>query len=428
MARPRSVRVDILLLGIGLVLAGCAPGALTPKNVDAPLVKGPPITDIDTPFDEALSCLDGRIQSQITFAVGQVVDNTGKEQFADGGTGKFVSQGAGDMVQSALFRAGVTLINRRDPNVAIVESNWGIRDLKHQIPVNFYVSGSINSLDFIPGGGVSVSVAGVGPRARQSRILIGIDLTMTDAYSGRIVASIPLQKQIYSSEVGVSGGRFFGPLLLELELGGMQREALHFALRQMLNLATFELLTQLMAANSYGECLDLISVLDGEIRNTNGSSARTRQSNGSALRRAAEGASKRIEEVVASEEKDRRQASSQEGDAAAGMGNSADAEPLPPLDVLTARATAGAGRALVAAEAAKSADSQEEAAINAERAHQFMLYAIQQLQNAATQGLSGPEGDSTAIIVEQAINAAQAVDALRNLDPGAAARPDGGNQ
>ena len=427
MAQLQAVRLFCAVMGLGMILAGCAPGAVTPKTMNATLVKGPPITDIDTPFDEALSCLNGRIQSQITFAVGQVVDNTGKEQFADGGTGKFVSQGAGDMVQSALFRAGVTLINRRDPNVAIVESNWGIRDLKQQIPVNFYVSGSINSLDFIPGGGASVSVAGVGPRARQSRILIGIDLTMTDAYSGRIVASIPLQKQIYSSEVGISGGRFFGPLLLELELGGMQREALHFALRQMLNLATFELLTQLMAADSYEECLELISRLDSEIRNTNGNSARTRQSNGSALRRAAEEASKRIEEVVAGESHDGRQAPDPEQGGADEGGETADAESLVPLDVLTARATAGAGRALVAAEAAKSAENPEEAAINAERAHQFMLYAIQQLQKAATQGLQGPEGDSTAIIVEQAINAAQSVDALRSVVSGATVPPDGGN-
>jgi len=421
-----AMRITWRALGLGLILAGCTPGAMTPKNIDAPLVQGPPITDIDTPFDEALSCLDGRIQSQITFAVGQVVDHTGKETFADGGTGKFVSQGAGDMVQSALFRAGVTLINRRDPNVAIAESNWGIRDLKHQTPVNFYVSGSINSLDFIPGGGASMSVAGVGPRARQSRILIGIDLTMTDAYSGHIVSSIPLQKQIYSSEVGVSGGRFFGQLLLELELGGMQREALHFALRQMLNLATFELLTQLMAADTHEECLDLISSLDGEVRNANGSSARTRQSNGSALRRAAQEASKRIEEVVAGENRDARQAADPEQGATGARGEAGDAEPLPPLDVLTARATAGAGRALVAAEAAKSADDPQEAAVNAERAHQFMLYAIEQLQKAATQGLDGPEGDSTAIIVEQAINAAQAVDSLRSTAPGAEAPTDDG--
>lgn len=229
-------------------------------------------------------------------------------------------------------------------------------------------------------------------------------------------------------EVGVSGGRFFGPLLLELELGGMQREALHFALRQMLNLATFELLTQLMAPDSFDECLDLISILDGEIRNTNGSSARTRQSNGSALRRAAEEASNRIEEVTASESRERRHAPGPEqSGAGASREEAADAEPLLPLDVLTARATAGAGRALVAAEAAKSAENPEEAAVNAERAHQFMLYAIQQLQKAATQGLEGPEGDSTAIIVEQAINAAQSVDSLRSLNPDAAGSPNSGN-
>ena len=31
--------------------------------------------------------------------------------------GKMVTQGAGDMVQSALFQAGVNLMNRRDPRI-----------------------------------------------------------------------------------------------------------------------------------------------------------------------------------------------------------------------------------------------------------------------------------------------------------------------
>lgn len=145
-------------------LAACSypPGSFEPASRNARLVDGPPIEDVVTSFDTALSCLRGKIQPGIIFAVGQVVDATGKETYADGGTGKFVTQGAGEMVQSALFRAGVSVVNRRDPNISITEANWGIRDIKRQMPVNFYVSGSINSLDFIPGGGVSAQIAGIG--------------------------------------------------------------------------------------------------------------------------------------------------------------------------------------------------------------------------------------------------------------------------
>ena len=227
--------------------SGCAwaPGIALPKR-DAALVQGPPISDIVTPFDYALQCLKGKIQPSITFSVGAIVDLTGKEQLTEGGAGKFITQGAGDIVQSALFKAGATVLNRRDPRVMEMEVNWGIRDAKKIVPSNLYITGSINSLDFIPGGGAEVRVAGIGPRYRQNRMLVGVDLAMTEATTGRVVANVPLQKQIFASEAGIDVGRFaddrlFGANflttpLVDINIGAREREALHFALRQMLNL------------------------------------------------------------------------------------------------------------------------------------------------------------------------------------------------
>src|SRR5690606_41516888 len=77
------------------------------------LVQGPPITDIFTPFDMALSCLKGQLRSDVSFSVGAILDQTGKDVVTNGGSGKMVTQGAGDMVQSALFQAGVSLMNRQ---------------------------------------------------------------------------------------------------------------------------------------------------------------------------------------------------------------------------------------------------------------------------------------------------------------------------
>ncbi len=252
---PFSVRK---LIALGCVVAGVggcafAPGMNVPSE-NATLAEGPPITDIITPFDAALTCLKGRVQPEITFAVGAILDSTGKEQFTEGGAGKFVTQGAGEIVQSALFRAGVTVLNRRDPRVITTEAEWGIRAINTQVPVDFFITGSINSLDFIPGGGFSLEVSGVGPRYRQSRILVGMDLSVTQSSTGLIVANVPLQKQIFASEIGVGIGRFFGETLVSLDIGGQEREALNFALRQMLSLATFDLLTQLMTQENYLDC------------------------------------------------------------------------------------------------------------------------------------------------------------------------------
>ncbi len=245
------------------LVAGCA----MPRE-DVALLDGPPVTDIVTSFDEALYCLDGRIDSRLTFGVGGIPDQTGRDQNSTEGTGRFVTQGAGDIVQSALFNAGVTLINRRDMGSAAMEAQWGIRDLSQQRPANLVITGSINSLDFIPGGGAIASVGGIGPRYRQNRILVGMDLAMTNNATGQIVANIALRKQLVADELGFMVARTVDNNIVDLDFGGSRREALHFALREMLQLATFELLAQLMPARQYEECRNIIdetmAVIEGE--------------------------------------------------------------------------------------------------------------------------------------------------------------------
>ena len=236
-------RVRSAVFLIALAASGCAgTTGMTLPSRDAGMVAGPPIRDVVTTFDAALGCLRGKVDPRLAFAVGAIIDHTGKEQLTEGGAGKFITQGAGDIVQSALFKAGVTVVNRRDPRVMTTEVQWNIRDPRRIVPTNYYITGSINSLDFIPGGGFDVSIAGAGPRYRQNRLV--------------------------ATESGFGMGRFFGETLVSLDIGGKQREALHFALRHMLNLATFELLTQVMSAQSYAACRAEIDSAHGRIENT----------------------------------------------------------------------------------------------------------------------------------------------------------------
>ena len=244
-------------------------GVAVPVNENESLLKGPAVRDVVTPFDRALACLDGRINKDaLRFSVGAIVDATGKEQVTDGGSGKFVTQGAGDIVQSALFLAGATVVNRRDPRVIENEVKWGLLDTKKQEFSTFFITGSINSLDFLPGSGFDVQIAGVGPRYRQNRILVGLDLSLTETRSGKIVANVPLQKQVVATEDGFGVGRFFGNTLISLDVGGKEREALNLVLRQMLNLATFELLTQVMNPAKYADCMALVDQVDGVTDNS----------------------------------------------------------------------------------------------------------------------------------------------------------------
>ncbi|MEO3480620.1 CsgG/HfaB family protein [Phaeobacter sp. CAU 1743] len=407
-----SKRKTVLkVLAASCALAGCSASGnfgFMPNHVDAPLAKGPAIQNVTTPFDQALECVRGKIEPSVSFAVGQVVDATGKETYSEGGSGKILSQGAGEMVQSALYRAGVTVVNRRDPNISVVETQWGIRDIKQQTPTNFYVSGSINSLDFIPGGGVEFDFAGVGIGKRQNRILIALDLSLTDAFTGRIVANVPLQKQIFTEEFRVGGDRFFDTTLISLSAGGMKREAVHFAMRQMLNFATLELLGQLMSEANYSSCRRIVAMMDGD------TSVSNRRED---LRDVVTAAMNRNTAEPLQATKPPQAAPAAQG-------------PKPPVKITPAlrkqmeKATMFAGRALVAAQAAKSAKDAVEARSHAREAQQYAAVAIQALKTAAASGLSGPEGDAVALLVERALVEVQLSEqSVRKKEAAAARKP-----
>lgn len=413
-------RRHILALLLATCLSGCfqAPaGSRTPSGEDAPLAKGPPITDITTEFDDALACLNGSVPEVVTFAVGQIADNTGKEQYADGGTGKLVTQGAGDMVQSALFRAGLSVVNRRDPNIILAENNWGIRNVKTQRAADLFISGSINSLDYIPGGGGEIEIAGIGPRYRQSRILVGLDLALTSASTGEIIANVPLQKQLFAEEMGFSVGRFFGDTLVSADAGGMEREALHFTLRQMLSYATFDLLAQVLPPAKVTPCSEKISSFAVISPRPQGRKVKALDRVVASAKIASD-QQQAAEDAIASAANRPAAApqSAQQPAGAAPQQGAAPARPAANISVEARRlansATSYAARAIASADAVLNAKTLEEGEAAASEAVRYMTLAIQALRAGATAGLTGPEGDAAATLVEQAINATEAAQKL----------------
>jgi curli biogenesis system outer membrane secretion channel CsgG len=424
----RAAAVSLVLAVIG-ALSGCS-GIASNNSQDLNLVAGPAIRDVTTSFDNALECLRGRIRPEVIFGVGQIADSTGKESFSEGGTGKFVTQGAGEIVQSALFRAGVSIVNRRDAGILATEANWGIRELSSQVPVHFYVSGSINSLDFIPGGGASLTVMGMGVRARQHRILVALDLAMTDAFTGKVVASVPLQKQIVANEVTAGGDQFFGETLVALEIGGMQREALHFALRQMLSLATLELLGQLMDANVFEPCRQMVGLgMDDALLGKRTadpeavSAVQRRLMAANAPPLAVPVVDART--VASAEAQSGLQpvpVAAQAGTETASDGMSREEAMREVLNVIRSNAVL----AIREADAALAAETREEAIRRATTAVTQANRSMVILRQAAGLGLEGDEGDAAAIVVEQAMTRSRkaAIAAAQHSVDGAAGPPN----
>lgn len=251
----------VLALSILVLGSGCA--ATTPYSENMKLTEGPmPVSQIMTPYDSLLSCLSSTyLGKKASIGVGAVSDETGKFSISDTGNGKYVTQAAGDIVQSALLQSKVVrVVNRRDPRVMKLEAAFGGK--VKWINSDYHITGSINSLDFLPGGGIDASVYGVGAKYRQHRMLIGMDLFLTDTRTSEVVGHSSIFKQVVADEMGANIGRFFGDILVAVDLGEQHREAVHFALRNMLKMAVYEMMSDLYDIDSKS-CSSIIKDVEG---------------------------------------------------------------------------------------------------------------------------------------------------------------------
>ncbi|WP_340150134.1 CsgG/HfaB family protein [uncultured Sneathiella sp.] len=242
-----------------LLLTGCI--ATSHENVDLPV--GPPVQNVSTPYDRLITCIATKAKLGGVWAVGEIVDATGKFSGEYAGTGKFVTQGAGDMMQTTLIKAKAeSVVNRRDPRPVISEIQLGIRDAKQFTLMDYYITGSVNTLDFIPGAAAEVTIAGIGPRYRQNRAIVGLDLHLTDARTSEVLAAVNVSKQIFADEAGFGIGRFFGSTLVDLDISGQNREPLQLSLRSMLQFGFYEMLSQLNP-DLRKDCQQIVDAVEG---------------------------------------------------------------------------------------------------------------------------------------------------------------------
>jgi curli biogenesis system outer membrane secretion channel CsgG len=256
-----KLKNTVIFLFTFLFSVGCVGATHYSQNM--PHTEGPKaVTSIKTPYDELLTCLSRAYKGEkVSIGVGAVSDETGKFSIGDAGNGKYITQGAGDIVQSALLQTKIVrVVNRRDPRVMDMESQRGRK--MQWIGSNYHITGSINSLDFLPGGGIEATVMGAGAGYRQHRMLVGMDLSLTNTGTSEVIAISSIFKQIVADEMKAGVGRFFGTTLVGIDLGQQNREAVHFATRNMLKLAVYELLSQLYDVKDNG-CNALIENVQG---------------------------------------------------------------------------------------------------------------------------------------------------------------------
>lgn len=297
----RSVTAAATLLVTAFALGGCA-STMAPFDKTLAMVKGPE-PEITGKFStqSKMMCVASSLrpsQRSVSFGVIAAPDKTGKANFAgNDATGSFNTQGASDMVTSSLGRAGVRIVELGPEYRAILD--WGlikasqgligtgvkqpatefVKDEKGNIvkdengapkeyatqipniplrkgtvfPVRYGVYGSIDGLDFVPGGGVSAGAFGASAGYNQNRAQLRIDLRLVempvgDSVGGRVVATTTVKKEVVNDGVQISLSRYFGsatPVLANFDAGAQRREALQDSTGDMLDLAIADLLEQL---------------------------------------------------------------------------------------------------------------------------------------------------------------------------------------
>jgi curli biogenesis system outer membrane secretion channel CsgG len=264
-----------IVISSSLVLAPAAQAAQDNKNT--PLLVGPPVTDIVSPYQPALECIRQALtaeQKNTTFTVMSFVDKSGKTNYvSDSGTGMFSSQGTEDMIYTSLGYAGVQVTDMSPMQRSMMD--WSLQKLAAhnasasvtglpRINVGFKfpdvsISGAITTFDInMSSGGFGVKIAGIGAGRHKARILVGMDARLVEMAggqrpngspmeAGRQAAVARISKQIvgYENSGGATG--FFGGgagTLIEFDLGTRQNEAIQYMERIMADGLVARLLTQ----------------------------------------------------------------------------------------------------------------------------------------------------------------------------------------
>lgn len=238
-----------------------------------------------TSVTPALECLGERrpVRPLPRLAVGRIGDLTGK---VDWETGAKVTQGASLFAITALNYAHIPTVERLDSSVSDIELNYARQQLLSDTPEragtakdnfrpvlagqiagsSYYIIGGITELNYnIKSSGYDASLGSIdlpgvrGQLTGQTYVLnIAVDLRLVDTRSQQVINTTTFQKQV----IGVTHERNLGggtdDLGLLLKGGDSQQEPIQMAVRELIERATYELVSPLWPDSDGAACLETI--------------------------------------------------------------------------------------------------------------------------------------------------------------------------
>lgn len=215
------------------------------------------VTNNDTPYSQCLEDLrDISVKNLPVFAVGEIADKTGQLNLDENGHGHALTQGASEMVISALAKTGkANMVERLDLRIPLAEVKLSeqkrltrtLNDYGKFPASDFIVVGALTELNYnIVSGGSQLFIRGIGGGARMVVINVAMDLRVIDGRNFAIRYVSSLQKQIVGYEVEANVFRFFGDTLIEFDGGAIRNEPLQLAVRSIAEMSVYQIFTDFL--------------------------------------------------------------------------------------------------------------------------------------------------------------------------------------
>jgi curli production assembly/transport component CsgG len=243
----RSIAIVLLTL----ILVGCA---------------GKPDFDVrkQTPSIEQLKTIAKPLDGPVVIAVYDFVDMTGQKKpggnFASMSTA--VTQGSYQILIKALQDTGDGKwfrVVERSTLPSLLQERKLIRSTRQQIdkenaqplpPLLFagaYITGGVVGYDSdTKSGGIGARILGIQANKQYRQDIVTIILRVVNVQSGEVVASVTVEKTIFSTGTGSDIFKYFDAdtMLLETEIGVARNEPVTFALRKAIEKGVIEIILE----------------------------------------------------------------------------------------------------------------------------------------------------------------------------------------
>lgn len=256
--------VLVALLLLGLAGGGGATGTVDPATVDTheymeAILASPESVLVSeanvTTATQLLMALPER-EHKPAVAVYVIEDKTGQNKVEGGAVSRVVSQGATEMLISALMRSRqFVVLDRVRFNEVIQEQNLQTSgrllpgagpEIGKMIGADYILSGAVTEYQVDKEtGGLGLVIAGKGGSTEYARATTAIDLRLTDVTTGEVVWAESLRGEVLGEQVGFQVFSFLGKNIVEFETGEGMQEVVNLVLRTLLEEAVFKLVQHL---------------------------------------------------------------------------------------------------------------------------------------------------------------------------------------